>query len=293
MVCQGQILTETLYVLLLYAGIWLYLVYSSRERHGRLMGILLSGFVLSVAALTRGNGLVAFFGLFALLFFIGTRRLIGPVVLLAGFLPLVLAWSWHNYERYGYFKPTPAGSYNVAVTLVGPAKRASLGLPDIGNAEVWKMPGETFPNTFRQAEVVEARALTYAKDHVAQVLWSNVTGWARALGNGALLDWDKIWGVRGWGVLGGVLRAALFLLACWLLFVRKPANALWPVGDARLTATGLFGVMFCAHVLPSGGSGHWRLTFPLDMLAVILGCGAICALWHNYRELVRNSRSSR
>ncbi len=121
----GQILTETLFIFLLAGGIWLYVESLCSARRGLAL-LLLAGFVLGLATLTRAVLLVFPLGLaIHLMLVYGLRRGVGRAVLLLAVYALVVStWTVYNVARWNRFiiagEGLPAFLYLGAAGWEGP-----------------------------------------------------------------------------------------------------------------------------------------------------------------------------
>lgn len=272
---QGMVLTETLYIFLMYLGILL----SFNSKNG--LSLAFSGITFSLAALTRGNSLIIGAMLFLYLLSSTGIKQIRPYIYIIFFTIPILIWSWNNYIQYHSFKPTASGDYNIAALIIGYEKRASMGLPQVGNADVWKLPGEVFANTFEEGKSVKERALFFAYYHPYEILRSNIIGWIRSITGSGFAQWQLIWGDIGTiiAILGSVFRVSIFAVSLsWLSMsliryrsITKPNSFL----------VFIYAVSFFAHVIPAGASGYSRFSLPVDPIAIIIAVVAIKEIFVN------------
>ncbi len=107
----GQVMTETLFTMLLLLGVWAFLVSVERAENGRTWAVwaAAAGTSLSLAALTRPAGMVVPLALAgALLWLLRSWRrvLAGGAVFLVAFALVLLPWTWRNWHLFGAFVPT-------------------------------------------------------------------------------------------------------------------------------------------------------------------------------------------
>jgi len=267
MIYQGLISTETLYVFLLYLAIYLFL----RREH--LLYLVAAGVVMGIAALTRGNCLIV--GLVLALYGFRTQGWLKPrpALFAALFLAPVLLVSGNNYAKYGAFKPTASGDYNIATLIVGPE---ALGLEDGGHVNLWTLPGETFPNTFVEGRVLRGRALAFARQHPYMIVRANLIGYLKSISGSGYALWSKDWGVAGkrLAILGTLYRLAGYGLSlawlAWWLFRKHPARI--PV-DPFLPI--LYLTLLISHIVPAGAAGYSRFSLPVDPVAILIAVMAL------------------
>lgn len=266
---QGMVLTETLYVFLLYLGIYLLITSESALRSA------CSGLIVAMAALTRGNGLIVGVLLFPYLLRRVRMTHIRPYLYMAFFAIPITMWSWNNHMKYQTFKPTASGDYNLAANIVGPEKRLSMGLPQEGNANIWKIPGETFNNTFHEGKTLRSRAMDFARQHPARIAFTNIVGWIKSIAGSGLAQWSLTWGIAGKliAIAGSALRVSLYGVSLFWIARRLRQYRAMTKRDASLIF--FFTAIFAAHIIPGGASGYSRFSLPVDPIAIIVAAVAI------------------
>jgi hypothetical protein len=264
---QGLILTESLYLFLVFLGLLLWL------QSGKNLMAAAAALVFSVAALTRGNCLVLAMLLFLYMLKDGGWRRFRPYLFVAVFSVPILLMSWSNYLRYQAFEPTSSGDYNIAMLMVSKARGEVLGVPSEGNPAIWILPGETFANKFQEARVMRERAMAFARQHPYLVLRTNVVGWSRTMVGCGIAQWGLVWGAAGKAIamLGGGFRMALYGIALvWALLALFRTRS----GQENLLLF-LFAALVIAHIVPSGAEGYSRSAMPVDPVAGMVAVFAI------------------
>lgn len=106
----GQVMTETLFTMLLVLGVWAFAAALGQGREEGAWGLqAAAGAALGLAALTRPAGMLVPLALAVALLWLlrpWRRALVQGAVLLAAFAVVLLPWTWRNWHLFGSFVPT-------------------------------------------------------------------------------------------------------------------------------------------------------------------------------------------
>lgn len=266
----SSLLSEALFIPLVLGAVLAALVHRDSMHRRRLA--VLSGVLVGLAALTRGNGVVV--AIPAVLLLWGTRprwrwaALRAPVVLLAAAALTMLPWAIRNYTEFHRVVPTTtetgyalAGTYNAATQ--GRAAVPTLWYPPL---EQMKTLARADPRA--SEAVISSRltgnALRYIEHHPSSLAKTGYYGVVRLLNlNGPLLE-----EILSFGEGYPVRLAQYSVYAFWVLLALAIAGALTPA--ARRAPWALWAcpavIMLSAVLL----EGLTRYRLPADPFFVLL-----------------------
>jgi 4-amino-4-deoxy-L-arabinose transferase-like glycosyltransferase len=239
--------TETLFIFLFFAGLWLLLVPFDPARHGRWLA---AGALFGLAAWVRPQMLAWLPFLFAWLGWRerSARALRAGLLLAAGFAAVVLPDTLHHLASQGRFRLiSSTGSFNL---LVGTAPSAAFVDKDDHWQAGWgQLPGGGYEEG-AALRIAWLRASSQPLHFLRKCLWEAAHLWTldsfvlRHLRNGWYGDDLPPWLLPA-AVLGTGLFSALLLLAGWLGWVALPPSPFRGLaGLTLLYAVLLFGATF-------------------------------------------------
>jgi 4-amino-4-deoxy-L-arabinose transferase-like glycosyltransferase len=274
----SSLLSESLFIALVLAAVLAAL--AGREAGRRLRWAAASGFLIGLAALTRGNGILLLIPIAALLWTgrprLSRRALAAPLAAVAAAAVTLVPWTVRNADTFHEFVPittetgyATAGTYN-SVSAHLPVYPA-LWLPPywLAGEVVQKHPRV---NEAQLSDRLNTLALRYVKAHpayVAKVFWWNTLRLLNLTGTGferwaaryeAYPAWLAIASVYAFWAAGLLALGGVFTAAA-----RRAPLALW--------ACPL--VIFLSTVLLEGST---RYRSPADPFVVVLAAlGALSA----------------
>ena len=236
----------------------------------------LLGAVLGLAALTRGNGLLA--GALCVGLLLYCRRYRSAFIAGAVFLAFVGGWTVHNGRAHEVYRFTPSGDYNIAALAIGPVKEQVEGAPHLSMLGVWRaeLRQSGFADhaidrpddrtIFPLAGAARRSALAWAAEHPASVARVTAVNQLKAWIGSAEAGWTAYFGGHA-AMRGGFIlwRSLLFALVAGGVAAALAGRA--PLASRPLTWTLFALAVIAAHILPPGAGASARFAYPISGLA--------------------------
>jgi 4-amino-4-deoxy-L-arabinose transferase-like glycosyltransferase len=286
----GFILTETLYVFLISALLFLFLKTIYRSGYAKsqlLLNFAGCGMFLGLAVMTRSVGIVLLPVLLFTLIVIFLERgksLLPAVVLFLSFQATIAPWCLRNYVQWGSYAVSSSGPQNFAALFVGVAKMRAENKPLIASFDAWELDHPLTPdeikNPFTFASAYSLQAKKWLGEHPIDFAKGFIVGQLNLFFGPYQSGWAQI--LYGPDEIAKPLpKLALAGLIFWRIFVAlftflgaRKFLAVYKDKQKRNSFLLICLGIIAAHAAAVGSGGNARFLMPaIPIMSLISGLG--------------------